>query len=435
MFDYRNGSLYCDCVPIRHVAEKCGTPCYVYSRASFVERYGNIARAFGRFNPLVCFSIKSCSNLSLLKLLCREGSGFDVVSGGEIYRALSVGADPSKIVYAGVGKTADEIRYALNQNILMFNIESVPELEAINAIAGSCGRRARAALRVNPDVDAKTHAKTTTGKKENKFGITLETAFRLFASGKDYPNVELCGVHLHLGSPIYSTEPYEQALDRVSGPIAEARKTGAKIEYINIGGGYCISYTGDPVIEPKDYASALESRLAALGCKLILEPGRYISAPSAALIARIIYRKVTEHGKVFLICDGAMNDLIRPTLYEAKHRIIPVELSEESSGCRNKDKSKSGLSAPEVVDIVGPVCESGDYLGKGVELPQMSAGQYLAVLDAGAYGFSMSSCYNSRPRACEALVEGDTFRVIRDRETCEALVRGEQEHLLEGDRN
>ena len=428
-FEYRSGQFCCEGVPARAIAERFGTPCYVYSAAALRGQYRRIRDAFAALPLTVCFSVKSCSNLSVLKLLAQEGSGFDVVSGGELYRALAAGAAPARIVYAGVGKTAAEIEYALQQGILMFNVESRPELERINEVALRLGKRARAAVRVNPDVDARTHAKTTTGKGGTKFGIGITATEKLFDEAAGWAGVEVRGVHLHLGSPIYSTEPYERALEKTMGLIGRLRAAGRRVEWLNVGGGYCISYTGEEVIGPAEYAAAMQSYLEKSGCAVIIEPGRYIAGNSAVLLTQVVYRKETEFGKRFLVCDAAMNDLIRPTLYEAFHRIWPVASAQGMPAVmRPEDQGCEGF-ATELVDVVGPVCETGDYLAKGRPLPVTNAGQVLAVFSAGAYGFTMSSNYNGRPRAAEVMVDGADARLVRRRETWADLVEPETEYL------
>jgi len=424
-FRYRDGELYCEDVPAERIAAECGTPCYVYSKAALLARYGCISDAFAAFDPVVCFSVKCCGNLSVLRVLAEAGSGFDIVSGGELYRVLAAGGDPAGIVYAGVGKTGEEIEHALRTGILLFDVESRSELDCINAVAGRLGRRGRAALRVNPDVDAGTHEKTATGKGETKFGIGMGEAEDLFRCAPRWPHVELCGVHMHLGSPIYSTEPYERALGRVLGLVERLSEAGVGLRYINMGGGYCISYTGEDVIGPRDYAAAAKSYLEKSGCAVIIEPGRYIAGNSGVLLTRVVRRKEAEYGKRFLVCDAAMNDLIRPTLYDAFHRIWPVRSPAGMPEVMRPDEQGCDGFETEVVDVVGPVCETGDYLARGRPLPPTRAGDLLAVFSAGAYGFAMSSNYNARPRAAEAMVDGGSWRVVRRRETYEDLVRHE----------
>ncbi|MFO7956823.1 MAG: diaminopimelate decarboxylase [Candidatus Brocadiia bacterium] len=428
-FGYREGELHCEDVAAERIAGEHGTPCYVYSAGCFRERFRRIRDAFGDWDPLVCFSVKSCGNLSILELLAREGSGFDIVSGGELYRVLAAGADARKVVFAGVGKTAEEIEFALREGVFMFDVESRPELERINTVAERLGTTARVALRVNPDVDARAHEKTTTGKGETKFGIGMGETEQLAPAAREWGGVEVRGLHLHLGSPIYSTEPYEEALEKLVGLYERLRQAGCRLDHVNIGGGYCVSYTGEDVIGPETYAEALDSYLEKLNCVVIIEPGRYIAGKSGVLLTRVIYRKENEYGKRFLVCDAAMNDLVRPTLYEAFHRIWPVRSPEGMPPVLKPGEKVPENLATETVDVVGPVCETGDFLALERPLPPVREGEVLAVFDAGAYGFTMSSNYNSRPRPPELLVEGETCRVIRRRETYADLVEPEKDYL------
>ena len=423
-FEYRNKTLFCEDVRIDDIISQVGTPAYIYSKNAILARYHEMETAFQDVDTTICFSVKSNSNLSICKILAEAGSGFDVVSGGELFRAIKAGGDPSRIVFAGVGKMDREIKYALENDIFMFNVESVAELEHINKLAGEVDKTPRVALRINPDIDANTHAKTTTGKKENKFGIDLSEAEKSIKQSARYSNVDLCGLHVHLGSPIYTVDPYVRALRKILALIQNCRNEGLDIEYINIGGGYCISYTGEKVIRPKDYASKILPLVKEMQCNLIMEPGRFIIGNSGVLISQVIYTKETIHGKKFVICDAAMNDLIRPALYDAFHRIWPVNTNIKMPEVENPDKTtvKKGM---ELVDIVGPVCESSDTFATYRALPKVKEGDLLAIFSAGAYGFTMSSSYNSRPRSCEVLVDGDQFRIIRKRETYEDLVRGE----------
>ena len=423
-FEYRGKTLFCEDVRIDDIISQAGTPVYIYSKNAILARYQELKTAFQDVDTLICFSVKSNSNLSICKILADEGSGFDVVSGGELFRAVKAGGDPSRVVFAGVGKMDREIKYAMENDIFMFNVESVAELEHINKLAGEFGKTPRVALRVNPDIDANTHAKTTTGKKENKFGIDLSEAEKIIKQSVKYSNVDLCGLHVHLGSPIYTVDPYVRAFRKILALIQKCRNEGMDIEYMNIGGGYCISYTGEKVIRPKDYASKILPLVKEMQCNLIMEPGRFIVGNSGGLISQVIYTKETVHGKKFVICDAAMNDLIRPALYDAFHRIWPVNTNIKMPEVENPDKStvKRGM---ELVDIVGPVCESSDTFATYRTLPKVKEGDLLAIFSAGAYGFTMSSSYNSRPRPCEVLVDGDQFRIIRKREMYEDLVRGE----------
>jgi diaminopimelate decarboxylase len=423
-FTFRNGTLYCEEARVEDIVATVGSPVYVYSEGAIRGNYNELRSAFAGADPLICFSVKSNSNLSILRLLALEGSGFDVVSGGELYRALQTGTDPKKIVFAGIGKSPQEIKYALDTGILMFNAESQAELEAINALATKT--TARVALRLNPDVDPKAHARTTTGKKENKFGIDLGTAEGIVKEARRYGSLEICGLHVHLGSPILSPEPYVKALEKIKDFLVLCHKQSLPIEYLNIGGGYCISYTGEAVCQAEDYAREILPHVKAMNLKLLLEPGRFIVGNAGILVTKVLYNKATSFGKRFVICDAAMSDLIRPTLYDAFHRIWPVSprvpmpevLTPEGPNPPQKKLIKA--------DIVGPVCESSDFFAKDRPIPEIKQGELLSIFSAGAYGFTMSSNYNSRPRPCEVMVQGKTFKVIRKRETYEDLVACEK---------
>lgn len=324
-FEYRDKALFCEKIKIEDIISEVGTPAYIYSKNAILARYHELRTAFEDVDTLICFSVKSNSNLSICKILAEAGSGFDVVSGGELFRVIKAGGDPSKIVFAGVGKTDREIQYALENDIFMFNVESQAELNHINQLAKEAGKVAKVALRINPDIDAKTHAKTTTGKRENKFGIDFSEAEGLIKQSAQYGSIELCGLHVHLGSPIYTVDPYVSSLRKIVKLIEKCRGVGLDIEYMNIGGGYCISYTGEAVIRPKDYASEILPLVKEMQCNLIMEPGRYIVGNSGILVTRVTYTKETLYGKKFVICDAAMNDLLRPALYGAFHRIWPVD--------------------------------------------------------------------------------------------------------------
>jgi diaminopimelate decarboxylase len=418
-FSYRSDGLWCENVRVSDLADEEGTPLYVYSRSALEWRFDRIRDAFSDLEPLICYSIKANGNLSVLRLLAERGSGFDIVSGGELFRALKAGASPEKIVYAGVGKSAAEIRQALEAGIYQFNVESPSELRAIDRVAGEMGVRARTALRLNPDVDARTHAKTTTGKKETKFGIPLDEGLGIFEGREAFPNVDVNGIHLHLGSPIYTVEPYREALDKMADFIPRVRKTGAAVETLNVGGGYCISYDGRDVLTPAEYAEVIVPAVRELGCRLILEPGRYIVGNAALLVTRVTYLKEGWAGRRFVICDAAMNDLLRPALYDAYHHIWPLK------GPGSPVFFGGGGNNLQEVDVVGPICESSDVFARDRKLPSLEEGDLLAVFSAGAYGLSMSSNYNGRPRPAEVLVEGRGYRTIRTRETYEDLIRGE----------
>lgn len=427
-FSYRSGTLYCEEVKVEDIVGSAGSPAYIYSEKSILNHYHEIKEAFEEAEPLICFSVKSNSNLSILRLLAREGSGFDVVSGGELYRALQAGANPDKIVFAGIGKSSEEINFALDKDILMFNVESRAELENINNIALKGKKTARVAIRLNPDIDPKTHAKTTTGKKENKFGIDLGVAEKILGDISKYKGVRLVGLHVHLGSPIMTPRPYVQALGKIKKVLSLCQNYATPIEYINIGGGYCISYTGEEVNRPADYAREILPKVKSTGCKLILEPGRFIVGNSGILVTKVLYTKESSYGKRFVICDAAMNDLIRPTLYDAFHRIWPVRPRIPMPEVLTPTSLKGLMETSTLlkVDIVGPVCESSDFFAKDRVIPEVKDGELLSIFSAGAYGFTMSSNYNSRPRPCEVMVKDDKFHIIRKRETYEDLVSCEK---------
>jgi len=420
-FTHRAGELYCEDVPLTLLAERYGTPLYVYSRSALLNRLKELQEAFAPAKPLICYSVKANSNLSILRLLGKAGAGFDIVSGGELHRALKAGADPSKIVFAGVGKTPQEIRAAIRAGILMFNAESEAELRAADAAARALNRKATVALRINPDVDARTHAHTTTGRKDSKFGIALPHAREIFARRGRYPNLDISGIHMHLGSPIYTVEPYRKALEKMRSFVAEVRALGAELRTINMGGGYCISYEGQKVIGPRDYARAILPAVRELGLGLIIEPGRFIAGNSAILLGRVMCVKEGWQGRKFVILDTGMNDLIRPALYGSYHQIWPVR---GAPAPILGGRARKGIRL-ETVDIVGPICETTDCFARERRIPRVYAGEFVALFSAGAYGMSMSSSYNSRPRAAEVLVGGRGARVIRKRETFEELTRGE----------
>lgn len=410
-FQYKKGELYCEGVPVRTVAERVGTPFYLYSSNTLGNHFRAFDSAFSGVPRIICFALKSNSNSAVLRLLGREGAGADIVSGGELYRALRAGIDPKKIVYAGVGKRRDEIEYALKVGILMFNVESGDELQALSQAAAEMRAVARIALRVNPNIDPKTHAYISTGLKENKFGIPIEQALEYYQMAKALPNVEIVGVHQHIGSQITEVQPFIDALEKVVAFVKELRSADIGIKYIDIGGGLGITYKDETPPLPKELAFAIQPLLKESDCTLVLEPGRAIVGNAGILVTRAIYRK--ESGdKRFLIVDAGMNDLIRPSLYDAYHEIRPVI------------EPKSSEQA--VFDVVGPICESGDFLAKDREMPAVDQGDLLAVMSAGAYGFSMSSNYNSRPRVAEVMVRGSEFFIVRQRETYSDLTKGEK---------
>ena len=423
-FNYRDGQLYCEGVPAERLAAEVGTPAYVYSKATLLHHYRQIADAFSPINATVCFSIKSCGNINICRLLADAGCGFDVTSGGELFRALQAGGDPKKIIYAGVGKTDVEIADGIRAGIAAFNLESEAEIENIDRVAGSIGMNAVGAIRVNPDVDPKTHIKTTTGKKETKFGVDIDRAERVFEQYRNLKHLRIAGVHMHIGSPVYEIQPYVDAITKVTALIDRLTERGHKIEWLDAGGGFAVNYERPGQAHPvTEHAKALIPLLKDKPYRVAFEPGRYIAGNAGILLTRVLYRK-TGGEKKFVIVDAGMNDLIRPTLYESYHHVWPV-----SPDPANVPAERSRATEPvngETVDVVGPICESGDYLAKNRPLPVTKRGDLLAVFTAGAYGFSMSSNYNNRPRAPEVLVEGDTYKVIRRRETLEDLVAAER---------
>jgi diaminopimelate decarboxylase len=423
-FIYKNGELYCEGVPAEKIAREVGTAAYVYSKATFLHHYRQVAEAFKPVNATICYSIKSNGNLNICKILAKEGCGFDVTSGGELYRALQAGGDPKKIIYAGVGKTDQEIIDGINAGIAAFNIESEAEIENIDRVAGSIGKTAIGAIRVNPDVDPKTHAKTTTGKKETKFGVDIERAERVFEQYRNLKNLRIGGIHIHIGSPVYEIQPYIDAVTKVTALIDRLRDRGHQIEWLDLGGGYAVNYKKpDQALPVTEHAKALIPLIKDKPYKIALEPGRYIVGNAGILLTRVLYRKMGGSRK-FVIVDAGMNDLIRPTLYDSYHFIWPVKPDEKNvPDYRDEDLLPDH---GEVVDVVGPICESGDYLAKDRPLPITQRGDLLAVFTAGAYGFAMSSNYNNRPRLPEVLVDGDRYKIIRRRETYEDLVAAER---------
>jgi diaminopimelate decarboxylase len=409
-FVYRQGELYCEEVPLSRIAKELGTPFYVYSHATLIRHFRALDSAFQHVPHIIAFAMKANSNLAILRLMAREGSGADIVSGGELYRALKSGVPPSKIVFAGVGKNREEIRYALKSGILMFNVESSEELRAIDDVAAEMRTRARVALRVNPDVDPKTHPYISTGMKKSKFGISADRALEEFMLASSLKHIDVVGVHKHIGSQLTEIAPFVDALKKVLELVEQLKDQGINIRYINIGGGLGITYSDEKPPEPKDLAAALSPLLRDLKSTLIMEPGRVIVGNAGALVTKVLYQKANDV-KRFVIVDAAMNDLIRPSLYGAFHDIKPV---------RETPASKSVM-----VDVVGPICESGDFLAKDRAMPEVKTGDLLAVMSAGAYGFAMSSNYNSRPRVPEVLVRGKEIHTVRERESLADLVRGE----------
>jgi diaminopimelate decarboxylase len=409
-FAYRQGEFYCEDVPLSRIAKECGTPFYVYSHATLVRHFRALDTAFQNVPHIIAFAMKANSNLAILRLMAREGSGADIVSGGELYRALKSGVPPSKIVFAGVGKNREEIRYALKSGILMFNVESSDELRAIDDVAAEMRTRARVALRVNPDVDPKTHPYISTGMKKSKFGISADRALEEFKLASSLKHIDVVGVHKHIGSQLTEITPFVDALKKVLELVEQLKGQGINLRYINIGGGLGITYSDEKPPEPKDLAAALSPLLRNITCTLIMEPGRVIVGNAGALVTKVLYQKANDV-KRFVIVDAAMNDLLRPSLYGAFHDIKPVRETPEAKSV--------------TVDVVGPVCESGDFLAKDRAMAEVKTGDLLAVMSAGAYGFVMSSNYNSRPRVPEILVRGREIHVVRERESLADLVRGE----------
>ena len=408
-FEYRDGRLYAESVPLTDIAARFGTPTYVYSRATLERHWRAFDTALATHPHLICYAVKANSNLGLLNVLARLGSGFDIVSVGELERVLTAGGDARKVVFSGVGKTAAEMRRALDVGIRCFNVESVPELERLNEVAGALGKRAPVSLRVNPDVDAGTHPYISTGLKENKFGIDIAIAAEVYAQAAALPHLELIGVDCHIGSQLTQVAPFVDALKRVLALIDALKTRGIAIKHLDLGGGLGIRYRDETPPEPAHYVAPLIQALGDRDLEILLEPGRAIVGNAGVLLTRVEYLKHTEH-KDFAIIDAAMNDLLRPALYGAWQAIVPVEPRLDAT--------------PRVYDLVGPVCETGDFLGKDRELA-LEPGDLLAVRSAGAYGFSMSSNYNSRPRAAEILVDGEQLHVVRAREALEDLWRGE----------
>lgn len=418
-FSYHKDKLFCEGVSVADIAAEVGTPVYIYSSATILHHYRALAEAFAELSPTICFSIKSLANLNILKLLAQAGSGFDVVSGGELARARAIGADCGKIVYAGVGKTDKEICEAIDAGIGLFNVESEGEFENISRLAGQAGKTVRCALRLNPDVyDPKTHTYTATGKKETKFGVDIDRAVAFFATyGRD-EHARLDAIHLHIGSPIFSAEPYVEAITKTLDLIDRLADDGFVVRTLDIGGGFAADYVEGASPLASDYAAKIVPLLAGRGLEVILEPGRQIAANAGLLLTRVQYVK-TGGAKNFLIVDAAMTDLIRPAMYGSEHFVWPARLF----GTSAQPQRRIDFAAPagQKVDVVGGVCESTDFLAKDRTLPVMGSGDLLAVFSAGAYGFVMSSQYNSRPRAAEVLVERDKWRIIRPRETYEDL--------------
>jgi diaminopimelate decarboxylase len=410
-FKYVNNQLYCEKVKIADLASRYGTPLYVYSYHTLIGHFFKLQEAFNSVEPLICYSVKANSNLAILKSLVDKGAGLDIVSGGELFRAVSVGCPVEKIVYASVGKTDKEIEEAISRKIFFFNVESLSELRNINHIAEKLNRLVKVAIRINPDVEPKTHKFITTGKLTNKFGIDFQSAEKILLRRSDFSHLDIRGLHIHIGSQITQGEPFLAAIKKITDFISRLKSQGIAIEYLNIGGGLGIVYDQETPQTAKDFAQKIIPLLKKTGLKIILEPGRFIVGNAGILVTKVLYIKDSTKKK-FVIVDSGMNDLIRPSLYDAYHQILPL-------------KAASAKSPVQKVDIVGPICESGDFFAKARLMPQVKEDDYLAIMSAGAYGFSMSSNYNSRRRAEEVLVVKDQFFVIRKRESQEDLTRNE----------
>jgi len=423
-FHYRDRVLHCEEIPVRKLAEAYGTPLYVYSKATLLHHFNQLKKAFAAVSPLICYSLKTNPNLTIAKLMAEHGTGFDVTSGGELYRALAAGGTGDKIVYAGVGKTDAELCEGLDKSVFLFNVESEAELYTLADVAKAAGKTANVALRVNPDLPPKTHVKTDTSVKGVKFGFDIDTVLDIARGVVGNPHVKIVGLHMHLGSPILSTQPYKDAVAKGLVLIDKLREQGHQIGVWNMGGGFGIHYRKQEARPASDFAEAIIPAVQKAGCKLVLEPGRFIVGNAGILLSRVIYTKESG-GKHFIIQDAAMNDLIRPTLYDSFHRIWPVE---PAAGVPAPPEDyESDIPNTRKQDVVGPVCESSDFLAKDRRLPTMNRGDLLATFSAGAYGMAMSSNYNGRPRAAEVLVDGAEHRLIRRRDTYADMVRAELE--------
>ena len=414
-FRYVNDELYCENVPVQLICDEVGTPVFIYSRQTLERHLTIFQEPFSPVDHLICYSMKACSNLAVLGLFASLGAGVDIVSGGELYRAVKAGIDPSRIVYSGVGKKASEMDEALTSGILMFNVESEAELDLLDQRARALGTRAAIALRVNPDVDPLTHPYISTGLKKNKFGIDSERSIEIYRKARNLKGVEPIGVDCHIGSQLTELSPFLEAVDLLQELIETLRSEGIDIRYLDLGGGLGIPYEEENPPLPAAYGKAIVDRVAGLKVTLILEPGRVLVGNAGILGTRVLYEKKGED-KSFIIVDAAMNDLIRPSLYKAHHSVWKVK----------RESNEKVSSARIIADVVGPICESGDFLAQSREMEPAKSGDLLAIMSAGAYGFSMSSNYNSRPRAAEVLVDGSEYHVIRSRETYEDLIRGER---------
>ncbi|NIO15747.1 MAG: diaminopimelate decarboxylase [Deltaproteobacteria bacterium] len=409
-FEYKRNRLYCEDIPVSKIVRDVGTPAYIYSLATLRRHFDVFDRAFDDVPHFVCYSVKANSNISIIKVFADMGGGVDIVSGGELYRSLKAGVKPSKIVYSGVGKKDWEIVLSLEKKILMFNVESWDELKNINAIAARMKVKAPVALRVNPDVDPKTHPYIATGLRQSKFGIDIDESLKLYKRAKKLKNIEIIGIDCHIGSQLTDVTPFVATVEIIAGFAKKLGKAGIDIRYIDIGGGLGITYRDERPPDPAEYAGAILSAIGDLGVTLILEPGRVLTGNAGILVTEVLYTKETRE-KNFFIVDAAMNDLQRPSLYGSYHEIVPLARGDRKT---------------TVADVVGPICESGDFLARDREMPALRRGDLLAVFSSGAYGFVMASNYNSRPKAVEVLVDGASYEVIRERETLKDIVRGER---------
>ncbi|MEQ1749242.1 MAG: diaminopimelate decarboxylase [Prosthecobacter sp.] len=424
-FRYSQGQLFCENVSLQALAQKHGTPLYVYSKGTIASHFTRLDAALGELDHLICYAVKANSNLSVLSTIAKLGGGFDIVSAGELYRVIKAGGQAGKCTFAGVGKTRDEIVYALEQGVYCINAESEAELRYINQVAGEIGKKAPVAVRVNPNVDAKTHAKITTGKSENKFGIDFDRIGEVYARiASEMPNLEIRGLQMHIGSQLTSVDPYVEAVKKVT-PLVIEMKAKYDLQFFSIGGGIGINYrqsldSGDTAwwqengeLHPltiQVYADAVVPLLKPLGLRILCEPGRFMVGNAGVLLTQVLYEK-RGGAKTFKIVDAGMNDLIRPTLYEGWHQIVPLK--------------QPTTAETEVVDVVGPICETGDYLAQNREIPLVKEGDYIAAMSAGAYGFTMASNYNTRPMPAEILVDGDTAHIVRERQTLDDVLKGE----------
>jgi len=412
-FDYKKGELFCEQVRVSEIAKVVGTPFYLYSKATLARHFKAFDSGFADIPHLTCFAVKACSNIAILNLFAELGGGADIVSGGELFRALKSGIKPERIIYSGVGKTEEELRFALESSILLFNIESEQELVRLQAIAKNLGKAAPVSFRVNPDVDPMTHAYISTGLAENKFGIPIGEVLPLYEQAVSMEYIDVKGVSCHIGSQLTNISPFIESLKKVKNFVMELSRKGIAIDYLDIGGGVGITYDDEEPPHPHEYATEIKKELADLPCTLILEPGRVIVGNAGIMVTEVQYTKSNRGGKnekLFVIVDAAMNDLTRPSLYDAYHEVIPVHQRD---------------TGEEVVDIVGPICETGDFIARDRKLVRVQQGDLLAVMSCGAYGFTMSSNYNSRPRVAEVLVDDEHIHVIRRRESYEALIENE----------